>query len=223
MTVSTSTMHETRTTQPAPWWEIVVIIVFYLFVTRFVKGLAPILPIFFLLYMVVEGRLRHRTWADYGFRLRTIPAGIHQTLGWALLVIFGTQALFVFGEYFFLPEVFQHIAARLPFDLNAINANLVITLVIGTFLEELIFRALFQSRLSAFVAPGTAIGLAALAFALAHYSPGSALVVFVDLLSVFVDGVLYGLIYHRSRNIFVSWIPHFLADVVALFLLLALK
>lgn len=216
MSVSMSTMRNPCTTQPAPWWEIVIIIVLYLLVSRFVKGLAPIIPLLFFIYMGVEGWLRHRTWADYGFRLRTIPAGIRQTLGWALLVIFGAQALFVFGEYVFLPEVFQHVAARLSFDLNAINANLVITLVIGTFLEELIFRALFQNRLSAFVSPAAAIVIAALVFALAHDSPGPALVVFIDLLSVFVDGLLYGVIYQRAKNIFVSWIPHLLADVVAL-------
>lgn len=223
MSATTSTLPATRSTQPGPWWEIVLIMVLYLCVTLFVKGLAISISILFLIYMLVEARLRQRTWADYGFSLRTIPAGLRKTLGWALLVIFGAQVFFVFGEYFFLPEVFQHIAARLPFDLNAINANLMITLVIGTFLEELVFRALFQNRLSAFVAPAAAIGLTALTFALAHYSPGPALVVFIDLLSVFVDGVIYGVIYQRSRNIFVAWIPHFLADVVALCLLLALK
>ncbi|MFN8486188.1 MAG: CPBP family intramembrane glutamic endopeptidase [Caldilineaceae bacterium] len=110
------------------------------------------------------------------------------------------------------------------------NAAPISTLTVDRFVadaheltQELVFRALFQNRLSAFVSPGAAIVLAALAFALAHYSPGPALVIFVDLLSVFVDGVIYGIIYQRSRNIFVSWIPHFLGDVVALFLLLALK
>lgn len=223
MAASTIRTFETTSTPSGPWWEIVIVMGLYLFVALFVKGLALIISFLLLLYILVEARLRHRTWADYGFSLRSIPAGIRKTLGWALLVIFGTQVFFVFGEYFFLPDVFQHIAARLPFDLNAINASLVITLVIGTFLEELVFRALFQNRLSAFVSPGAAIALAALAFALAHYSPGPALVVCVDLLSVFVDGVIYGLIYQRSRNIFVSWIPHFLGDVVALCLLLALK
>lgn len=216
-------MHGPQPKQAGPWWEIGIIIFLYLFAALFVKGLAPIIPFLFLLYIFSEGRLRQRTWADYGFSLRSIPAGLRKTLGWTLLVAFGAQVCFVFSESFFLPQVFQHIATRLPFELSAINANLVLTLIIGTFLEELIFRALFQNRLSTFVSPAVAITLAALAFALAHYSPGPPLIVFVDLLSVFVDGVIYGIIFQRSQNIFVSWIPHLLADIVALVLLFLLR
>lgn len=219
MSAYTPAVPKSYQAQSAPWWEIVVIMGLYLFVMLFAKGLAAIAPLLLLIYMVVEGWLRHRSWADYGFSLRSIPTGMRSTLGWSLLVIFGTQAIFVFGEYFFLPDVFQHIFARLPVDMRIINAAVVITLVIGTFLEELIFRALFQNRLTAFVSPPIAISLAALTFALAHYSPGPALVVFVDLFSVFIDGLLYGVIYQRSKNIFVSWIPHLLADVVALIFL----
>ncbi|MFN8442844.1 MAG: CPBP family intramembrane glutamic endopeptidase [Caldilineaceae bacterium] len=217
MSADTLAVPKSFQAKSGPWWEIVVILGLYLFVTLFVKGLAPLAPFLLLIYILTDGWLRHRTWADYGFARRSIPDGIRNTLGWSLLVVFGTQAIFVFGEYFFLPDVFQHIFARLPVDMRAMNASVVITLVIGTFLEELIFRALFQNRLAILVSPATAISITALTFALAHYSPGPVLVVFVDLLSVFIDGLLYGVIYQRSKNIFVSWIPHFLADVVAQF------
>ena len=48
------------------------------------------------------------------------------------------------------------------------------------------------------------------------------MIVFIDLASVFVDSMIYGVIFLRSRNVFVSWIAHFLADIVGLALLLLL-
>jgi uncharacterized protein len=119
--------------------------------------------------------------------------------------------------------VFAHILARLPFDTNNLSAGIVITLVISTFLEELLFRALFQNRLCTFISPALAIGLVSLVFASAHFTPGPAMVVFMDVFGVFVDSVIYGVIFQRSRNVFVAWIAHFLADVVGLLLIVFFK
>jgi len=206
-----------------PWWEIVVVIIVYLGLSIAFPGLKQVLALPLILYMIIESRLRHRTWAENGFSIRSIPSGLHQTFFWFLLVAFGTQAIFILGGYFFLPEVFTHLTSRVPMDISSLNASLFISIGIATFLEELLFRALFQNRLSAFVSPAIAIGLASLVFTLGHYSPGPALVVFVDLLSVFVDSLIYGIIFQRSSNVFVSWIPHYLADIFSIVVLILIK
>jgi membrane protease YdiL (CAAX protease family) len=223
MSASSSVKVESRPSKPAPWWEIVAVIVLYLGISILVPGLKQILALPLIIYMVIESWLRHRTWADNGFSIHSILGGFRKTFGWFLLVAFGTQAFFVFGEYFFLPDVFAHLAARVPWDMSSLTASLIINIAIATFLEELLFRALFQNRLSAFVSPAMAIGLVSLVFAIGHFSPGPALVVFVDLLSVFVDSLIFGIIFQRSRNVFVAWIPHFLADIFAIILLLLIK
>jgi membrane protease YdiL (CAAX protease family) len=38
-------------------------------------------------------------------------------------------------------------------------------------------------------------------------------------LLIFVDSIIYGLIFARSKNLLVAWVAHFLADVVALVLM----
>lgn len=221
--MSASTVTQSPSSKPAPWWEIALIMVLYLGIGMIFPGLKQILVIPLILYMIIESWLRHRSWADNGFGIRNIPNGFRRTIGWFLLVVFGTQALFVLGAHFIAPDISAHIIARIPYDVSSLSASLFISLAIATFLEELIFRALFQNRLNASFSPAVAIGLVSLVFAIAHFDTGPARVVFVDLLGVFVDSLLYGLIFHRSKNVFVSWIPHFLADVVGLFFILLIK
>ncbi len=223
MTTSGSTTTKSNQFKSGPWWEIVIVIVAYLGISITFPELKQILALPLMLYMIIESWLRHRTWAENGFSIRTIPSGLRQTFWWFLLVAFGTQALFIFGGYFFLPDLFAHLIARVPMDISSLNASLFISIAIATFLEELIFRALFQNRLSVFVSPAMAIGLVSLVFAIGHYSPGPVLIVFIDLLSVFVDSLIFGIIFQRSRNVFVSWIPHFLADMFSIVVLILIK
>ena len=217
------TSTESNQSKSGPWWEIVVVIVIYLGLSLAFPGLKQVLAFPLILYMIIESLLRHRTWAENGFSIRTIPSGLRQTFMWFLLVVFGTQAIFILAGYFFLPEVLAHLISRVPMDISSLSASLFISIGIATFLEELLFRALFQNRLSAFVSPAIAIGLVSLVFALGHYSAGPALVVFVDLLSVFVDSLIFGIIFQRSRNVFVSWIPHYLADMFSIVALILIR
>jgi membrane protease YdiL (CAAX protease family) len=55
-----------------------------------------------------------------------------------------------------------------------------------------------------------------------HWAPGKAVVVFTDLAFIAIDGVIYGAIFARSKNVFVSWLAHFTADVVGIVLMIVL-
>lgn len=88
----------------------------------------------------------------------------------------GTQAFSIFGAYFFLPEHSAHVLARLPFSVNANSITVIGTLLISTLFDEIIYRGLFQNRISAFLSIPAAIGLTSIVFALMHYVPGPALI-----------------------------------------------
>jgi uncharacterized protein len=223
MSSSTSAVSTSQSVKPAPWWEVILIMLVYLGIGVIMPALKQIITIPLILYMLLESWLRHRSWSENGFSFRDIAAGFRQTFGWFLLVVIGTQALSTFGVYFLLPAVSDHILARIPYDVSSLSVGLFIFLGIATFLEELIFRALFQNRLSASFSPSVSILIVSLFFALAHFEKGPALIVFVDLFSEFVDSLIFGVIFQRSKNVFVSWIPHFFADIVGLFMILALK
>ena len=57
-------------------------------------------------------------------------------------------------------------------------------------------------------------------FALGHFSAGSFIVVAYDLLFVFIDSSLFGLIFKETDNAWCSWIPHFLADILGVLLII---
>ena len=209
--------------EQAAWWEILLVMALSLGISL----VSPSLKIFGILipvaYLIIERHLRHRTWAEIGFNLRGTPTGLSQNMGWILLVGVVIQVVAAVISYYFLPEYFQHILSRLPLDVSAVNVGMIIALGISTFGEEILYRGLFQARLGKFLPAGAAIALSSTIFALMHYAPGAALIVSIDLISVVIDSLIFGIIFHSSRNIIVAWIAHFLADIVGVLLLLWMK
>jgi uncharacterized protein len=215
-----------RVKEKAHWLEIAFIMAVYLAVHFLVPGPKLVIEQLFILlvivYLIVEGLLRHRSWADNGFSFRTIPTGFKKTWIWCLIVAFGTQALFLVIGRFLYPDLLSYAVKRAPVDVSSLTPALFITLAISTFEEEFLFRAVFQNRMGKWVAPVIAVVGVSAVFALVHISPGAALVVGVHLFSVFVDSLVFGVIFLRSRNVFVSWIPHYVADVFSILVILLL-
>jgi membrane protease YdiL (CAAX protease family) len=223
MTASIRPALEPHPTKPAPWWEILLVMCLSLGITLVSPGLKLIGILIPVIYLIAERHLRQRTWSEIGFNVRSIPAGVWKNIGWILLVGLGIQAFVAFGSYLFLPEYARHIIARIPFETGTFSAGLIIALGISTLGEEIIYRALFQDRIAAFLPSAAAILLSSLVFALMHYVPGPALIVAADLAFVFIDSLIFGVIYQRSHNVFVAWIAHFLGDVVGLAFLLMIR
>jgi membrane protease YdiL (CAAX protease family) len=127
------------------------------------------------------------------------------------------------------PELLAQITGRLPVDiasaagLAAIGTLLAAALVL-TLIEELVFRAFFQQRMSRYIGTPAAILLAAVLFGLAHAvgATGSPQVVAFDVGGVMLDGVLFGIVYARTRNLWVTWATHYGADVVGVVALVTL-
>jgi membrane protease YdiL (CAAX protease family) len=223
--MSTSARAASKSSRPTPasWWEIFAVMALSLGTALLFPALKLVSVLFPVVYLLVERPLRRRSWSDIGFRFNGLLAGLVQNLGWILLVSVGTQVLASLGSYYLFPGYFQHVLARLPFEMKAISISIFIALAISTLGEEIIYRALFQNRMAVFLRPAAAIGITSLVFALMHFAPGPALIVTIDLAFVFVDSLIYGIIFHRSRNVFVAWIAHLLADITGVILLLMLK
>ena len=172
-------------------------------------------------YLIIEGRLRRRSKEENGFDLRGFPQAVRHTWVFILLVVLVTPAISVLIGKLFLPEYFTHVLERvMPYVQMENLDKLFGQLLILAFGEEIVFRVFLQGRLSLFVNPGLAIFFASLVFAGVHYTPGAPVVVFVDLLSVFVDSLLFGIIYEQSKNVFASTLAHFLGNSFGILLLI---
>ncbi|MFN2150701.1 MAG: type II CAAX prenyl endopeptidase Rce1 family protein, partial [Anaerolineales bacterium] len=79
-----------------------------------------------------------------------------------------------------------------------------------------------QGRLTPFVGVTVAIAVTSLLFAIAHLSPGAFVIVAIDLITIFIDSILYGSMYARGNNLIVVWMAHLLGDFLGMIFLLSL-
>ena len=84
--------------------------------------------------------------------------------------------------------------------------------------EEIEFRAFFvgkgMKRFSFW--PAAIVG--AVLFAAAHYSAGAAGIVAWDLGGIFIDAILFAILYRKTGNCLISFIPHFVSNMLGFFL-----
>lgn len=194
---------------------LILIVISLLFYSNTLVQLIPVV------YFFVERRIRKRTWSEIGFKFRNTFSDIKANWYWIAIIVMGIQILIIIEGKFLFPDYVTHIKERVPMVISISTLpSIIITLTIGTFLEEIIYRSLFQERLSWFIKPKFAIVLTSIIFALVHFSKGSLLIVSFDMLGIFIDSLIYGIIYNKTKNIFASWITHYLADIVGTALLL---
>jgi membrane protease YdiL (CAAX protease family) len=182
------------------------------------KSLFAFLPV---IYLLVERKVRRRSWAEIGFKFNTFWDDLRANWGLVLLVGAIVQLAVIFWARAFFPEFLAHVAGRLPVSASALLRILPILaiLLLG---EELSFRSLFQGRLMPFLGIPLAILLSSLAFGFAHFTPGPVNVVAIDIGLIMLDSFIFGVIYMRSNNVLVSWLAHFIGDVVALLLMISI-
>ena len=120
----------------------------------------------------------------------------------------------------FIPEFNDHVNNRASFAISGNLIKTILTLAVLTLGEEIAWRGFFQKQTTKIIKFIPSIILTSLLFALGHFSAGSFIVVAYDLLFVFIDSVLFGLIFKETDNAWCSWIPHFLADILGVLLII---
>jgi len=183
------------------------------------KLIFSLLPI---AYLLIERRIRNRTWADLGFKFDTFWADLRANWFWFVLVGIISQPIWFLIERTIDPEILDHIIERLPFPAPAGGLLVyVIPLAFALIGEELTHRTLIQGRLTPFIGAPAAIVVTSLVFGISHYSPGAFAVVAIDIGSIVIDSVLFGVIYARSNNLIVTWAAHLLGDILGLVCLIS--
>ena len=95
---------------------------------------------------------------------------------------------------------------------------LLFTQTVSVLGEEIEFRAFFvgkgMKRFSFW--PAAIVG--AVLFAAAHYTAGAAGIVARDLGGIFIDAILFAILYRKTGNCLISFIPHFVSNMLGFFL-----
>ena len=158
---------------------------------------------------------------DEGLNIKTIFKDFKdhpKSIIYALLTLVSVILCTIIAKKF-IPEFNDHLKDRINFATSSDLMRTILTMALLTLGEEIAWRGFFQKQTTKKIHYILSIITTSLLFALGHYCAGSFIIVAYDLLFVFIDSSLFGLVFKETDNAWCSWIPHFLADVLALFLI----
>lgn len=123
----------------------------------------------------------------------------------------------------FLPEYITHVLSRteifVSFDKVIIMVIQLAVLALG---EEIAWRAFFQKQLNKVLPILPTLLISSVLFAFGHITEGNVLIVAYDTLFVFINSFLYGVIFYKTNNAWVSAISHFIANLFSVIVLVFL-
>jgi len=186
-----------------------------------VSGAAVIIGVaLFFLYNHLEGVPR----AESGLDFAAIPKGLKVRNIWFWILLPCVVDLMTYPlSLIFAPDFLSHVAGRASGVLSIGSvAALLPTLVFLALGEEIANRAFFQKRLAKHLPVFPAILVTSLFFAIAHISSGETGTVIFDVVFVFINSILYGIVYHKTQNAWISTIAHVTANIFSVFTILTL-
>ena len=135
-----------------------------------------------------------------------------------LFMILLSPAEMLLSKAVFGSAYVEHVLGRL--DVPGLDQLplLLITQIVSVLGEEIEYRAFFVGKgMKRFSFWPVAIA-GAVIFAAAHYAAGPAGIVARDLAGIFIDAILFAILYRRTGNCLISFIPHFLNNMIGFFL-----
>lgn len=123
----------------------------------------------------------------------------------------------------YLPEYIEYETVRagsfVPIEISISSIVLFFVFALG---EEIAWRAFFQNKLSKILPIMPVLLMTSLLFTLGHYKQGNTTIVLFGLSFTFINSVIYGVIFQKTKNAWVSALSHFTANIfeVILFVLL---
>jgi len=88
--------------------------------------------------------------------------------------------------------------------------------------EEIAWRAFFQKQLNKVLPIIPTLLISSVLFAIGHFNQGDPVIVLYDVFFVFVNSVLYGIIFYKTNNAWISTISHFVANLFSIIVLVFL-
>lgn len=119
-----------------------------------------------------------------------------------------------------LPEFIAHVASRtavlVSFDRVALMLIQLIVFAVG---EEIAWRAFFQNQAQRMMPAPLAVLVTSVLFGIGHIADGNAVVIVYDVFFVGVNSCLYGIVFYKTKNAWMSAIAHFAANLFSVMIL----
>ena len=182
----------------------------------------PALNIFAIaiIVFVLIKAMRKNSRIESGLSLRQIGKGLKSKSTWVLLFLPAlSAAIFFFVGKYFVPGWAEHVLGRVSLDLTNLP-SVAVTLIVMALIEEIMYRAFFQQGITRRIGVFPAIVLTSVIFAIGHVSAGIFAIVAFDVLGVFIDSVIFGTIFAKTKSVWLSFFAHLLGNTAALILML---
>ncbi len=179
-----------------------------------------------IVFFFIDKIIERQPMRGSGLDIKAIGANLKDKRIWFWLSMpIIMDAVCVLLSMAFLPEYIRYETARagafVPVEISASSILLFFVFALG---EEIAWRAFFQNKLSKAVPVVPALLISSFLFSLGHYKQGNIVIVLFGLAFTFMNSVLYGVIFHKTKNAWVSALSHFAANIfeVVLFVLIRL-
>jgi len=186
-----------------------------------IAGMSVLIGIvFFFINKTVEKQL----FRDSGLDIMAIKDNLKDKKIWIWIVLpLIMDAICIIIAKLFLPQFIDHILARtqtfISFDKTIVLVFQLAFLALG---EEIGWRALFQNQLSKVLPIIPVLLITSILFAFGHLTEGNTIIVIYDIFFIFINSILYGVIFHKTNNAWISAISHFMANLFSIIVLLFL-
>ncbi len=171
-------------------------------------------------FWIVEGRKKHHMPENTDIVPQSMLEGFRKA-GWLILLPVVSGVVAVLLSKLVMPAFYIHVLERTkPILIFNKLPLLIVQLLILSLAEEVVFRGVLQARISTWIRPAYAIAAASFFFSIAHYSSGAINIVLYDLFFIFVDSILYGIIFEKTKSVWACWSSHFLANAVGVAIVL---
>ena len=157
--------------------------------------------------------------AESGLRFDTIVEDIKKpgVIVWLLLPSVSGIVTLVVGNLMFSGEFVVHVMGRtssiLSFDKIAL---LIGQVIIAAFGEEIAYRGFFLGKGMKIFPFWFCAVVSSLAFAAGHIATGDMGIVVYDIAAVFIDSLIFSVIYHKSGNRVISTFSHILGNAISI-------
>lgn len=154
-----------------------------------------------------------------GLRFNTIVEDLKKpgVIVWVLLPGLSGIVTLVVGNLIFGGEFVAHVMGRtgsvLSFDKTALLTGQVIIAVFG---EEIAYRGFFFGKSSKLFPIWVCAVVSSIVFAAGHIAAGNTALVVYDVAAVFIDSLIFSMIYYKSGNCVISTFSHILGNAISL-------
>lgn len=175
-----------------------------------------------VIFFFINKSIEKQTFRDSGLDIKEIRENLKDRRIWFWIILpLIMDVVCIVVSKIFLPEYLEHVLIRtdgfLAFDKLVLLIFQLAILAIG---EEIAWRAFFQNQLSRVLSIMPALLITSVLFALGHLTEGNIVIAIYDVMFIFINSIIYGNVFHKTNNAWISAIAHFIANVFSIILLL---